>query len=57
MTTEQKDLMIANILDQIQDQICYLVSQDLIEESMALYREWEEHFDNDIQQVHILTLI
>jgi len=39
MTTEQKDLMIENILDQVQDQICYLVSQDLIEESMALYRE------------------
>ena len=49
--------MIANILEQVQDQICYLVSQDLIEESYALYKEWEEHFDDSIRQLEIVTII
>ena len=49
--------MLANILEQVQEQITYLVSQDLIEESLALYREWEEHFDNDITEVEIITVI
>ena len=56
MTELQKDTMIANILEQVQDQICYLVSQDLIEESYALYKEWEEHFDNDITDLEIITI-
>ncbi len=49
--------MIEIILEQVQQQICYLVSQDLIEESMALYKEWEEHFDNDVTEVEIVTVI
>ena len=57
MTELQKDTMLANILEQVQEQITYLVSQDLIEESLALYREWEEHFDNDITEVEIITVI
>lgn len=56
MTELQKDTMIANILEQVQSQITYLVSQDLIEESYSLYKEWEEHFDNSIKQVHIITI-
>ena len=56
MNNEQKDTMIANILQQVQSQICYLVEQNLIEESMALYKEWEEHFDESITQVHIVTI-
>jgi hypothetical protein len=57
MTNLQKDSMIEIILEQVQQQICYLVSQDLIEESMALYKEWEEHFDNDVTEVEIVTVI
>jgi hypothetical protein len=57
MTNLQKDSMIEIILEQVQQQICYLVSQDLIEESMALYKEWEEHFDNDVKEVQIITII
>ena len=48
--------MLVNILEQVQEQITYLVSQDLIEESYALYKEWEEHFDNSITQVEIITI-
>lgn len=57
MTELQKDTMLANIVEQVQEQICYLVSQDLIEESYALYKEWEEHFDNSITEVEIITVI
>ena len=56
MTNTQKDAMLFNILEQVQEQITYLVSQDLIEESYALYKEWEEHFDNSITQVEIITI-
>ena len=48
--------MISNILEKVQSQIIYLVSQDLIEESLALYKEWEEHFDNNITQLEIITI-
>jgi hypothetical protein len=57
MNNEQKDTMIANILQQVQCRIVYLVHQNLIEESMALYKEWEEHFDNDITELEIITVI
>ncbi len=57
MTELQKDSMIEIILEQVQQQITYLVSQDLIEESYALYKEWEEHFDNDITELEIVTVI
>jgi len=49
--------MLANILEQVQSQITYLVEQDLIEESLALYKEWEEHFDESIRQLEIITII
>lgn len=57
MTNLQKDSMIEIILEQVQQQITYLVSQNLIEESMALYKEWQEHFDNDITEVEIITIV
>ena len=57
MTELQKHSMLAIIIEQVQSQITYLVSQDLIEESMALYKEWEEHFDNDITELEIVTVI
>ena len=57
MTELQKDSMLEIILQQVQQQITYLVSQDLIEESISLYKEWEEHFDNDITELEIITAI
>ena len=57
MTNNQKDAMLAQIIEQIQDQITYLVDQDLIEESYSLYKEWEEHFDNTITELEIITVI
>jgi hypothetical protein len=57
MTNTQKDSMLAIILEQVQSQICHLVEQDLIQESYALYKEWEEHFDNNITELEIITLI
>ena len=56
MTELQKDSMLEIILEQVQQQITYLVSQDLIEESYSLYKEWEEHFDESITQVHVVTI-
>ena len=49
--------MLEIILEQVQQQITYLVSQDLIEESYSLYKEWEEHFDDNIRQLEIITVI
>ena len=57
MTEFQKDSMLEIILEQVQQQITYLVSQDLIEESYSLYKEWEEHFNNDITELEIITVI
>ncbi len=57
MNNEQKDTMIADILQQVQCRIVYLVHQNLIEESYALYKEWEEHFDNEITELEIITVI
>jgi len=56
MNNEQKDSMLAQIIEQIQSQITYLVNQDLIEESYALYKEWEEHLNPNIQQLEIITI-
>ncbi len=56
MTNEQKDSMLAQIIQQIQDQITHLVDQDLIEESYSLYKEWEEHLNPKFQQLHIITI-
>lgn len=56
MTELQKDSMLEIILEQVQSQITSLVEQDLIEESYSLYKEWEEHFDNSIKQVYIITI-
>ena len=49
--------MLANILEQVHSQITHLVEQDLIEESYALYKEWEEHFDESIRQLEVITII
>ena len=56
MTELQKDSMLEIILEQVQQQITHLVEQNLIEESYSLYKEWEEHFDINIPQVHIITI-
>ena len=56
MTNDQKDSMLAIILEQVQQQIVNLVEQDLIEESYSLYKEWEEHFNNNITELEIITI-
>ena len=56
MTNDQKDFMLAQIIEQIQQQITYLVDQDLIEESYSLYKEWEEHLNPKFEQLHIITI-
>ena len=57
MTNEQKDSMLEIIVEQVQSQITHLVEQNLIEESYALYKEWEEHLDDNIREVEIITVI
>ena len=57
MTNEQKDTMLAQIIEQVQSQIEHLVDQDLIEESYALYKEWEEHLNPKYQELEIITVI
>jgi hypothetical protein len=56
MTNDQKDTMLAQIIEQVQEQITHLVDQDLIEESYSLYKEWEEHLNPKFQQLHIITI-
>lgn len=56
MTHTQKDLMLAIIIEQVQSQITHLVEQNLIEESLALYREWEEHLDDNIRELEVITV-
>ena len=56
MNNNQKDSMLAIILEQVQQQIVNLVEQDLIEESYSLYKEWEEHFNNNITELEIITI-
>jgi hypothetical protein len=56
MNNDQKDSMLANILEQVQQQIVNLVENDLIEESYSLYKEWEEHFNNNITELEIITI-
>jgi hypothetical protein len=56
MTNDQKDTMLAQIIQQIQEQITYLVEKDMIEESYSLYKEWEEHFNNNITELEIITI-
>jgi hypothetical protein len=57
MTHTQKDLMLAIIVEQVQSQITHLVEQNLIEESYALYKEWEEHLDDNIREIEIITVV
>ena len=56
MTTEQKDLMLANILEQVHSQIMYLTDQNLLDDAVALYEEWEEHFNESITEVEVVTI-
>mgnify|MGYP006268671661 FL=1 len=56
MNSEQKDSMLHDILMQVKCRIVYLVSRDMIDESIALYKEWEEHFDDDVTELEIITI-
>ena len=56
MTTEQKDLMLANILEQVHSQIMYLTEEGRLDDAVALYEEWEEHFNESITEVEVVTI-
>ena len=48
--------MLHDILMQVKCRIVYLVSRDMIDESIALYKEWEEHFNDDVTELEIITI-
>jgi len=56
MTDIQKDTMLANILEQVHSQIMYLTEEGRLDDAVALYEEWEEHFDESITEVEIVTI-
>ena len=56
MTTNQKDAMLANILEQVHSQIMYLTEEGRLDDAVALYEEWEEHFNESITEVHVVTI-
>jgi len=56
MTDIQKDTMLANILEQVHSQIMYLTEEGRLDDAVALYEEWEEHFDESITEVHVVTI-
>jgi len=56
MTTDQKDTMLANILEQVHTQIMYLTEEGRLDDAVALYQEWEDHFDDSVTEVHVVTM-
>ena len=48
--------MLANILEQVHSQIMYLTEKGRLDDAVALYEEWEEHFDESITEVHVVTM-
>ena len=48
--------MIANILEQVHAQIMYLTEEGRLDDALALYQEWEEHFNDNITEVEIVTI-
>ena len=56
MTDIQKDTMLANMLEQVHSQIMYLTDQNQLDDAVALYQEWSEHFDESITEVHVVTM-
>jgi len=56
MNDTQKDSMLEVITKGIQFRILYLLEMDMVEESQALYKEWENHLDDRITEVEIITI-
>ena len=56
MTDIQKDTMLANILEQVHSQIMYLTEEGRLDDAVALYEEWQEHFDESITEVYVVTM-
>ena len=56
MTDIQKDTMLANILEQVHSQIMYLTEEGRLDDAVALYEEWQEHFDESIKEVYVVTM-
>jgi len=56
MTDIQKDAMLANMLEQVHSRIMYLTEEGRLDDAVALYEEWQEHFDESITEVHVVTM-
>ena len=56
MTDIQKDAMLANMLEQVHSQIMYLTEEGRLDDAVALYEEWQEHFDESITEVYVVTM-
>ena len=48
--------MLANILEQVHSQIMYLTEEGRLDDAVALYEEWQEHFDESITEVYVVTM-
>ena len=56
MNNNQKDKMLALILDDIHAQVMKLTDENRLDDAVALYQEWSEHFDESVPDVHVLTI-
>ena len=56
MNNNQKDNMLALILDDIHAQVMKLTVENLLDDAVALYQEWSEQFDESVPDVHVLTI-
>jgi hypothetical protein len=56
MTNDQKDAMIEEILNGVYQQMQKLAEEGRIDDCYALCMEWEEHFNPNVTDVHIITI-
>ena len=48
--------MIADILHQVKTRIINLKNQNRVEDALALYKEWEQQYDDNNQVIEIVML-
>jgi len=56
MTDNQKDAMLDIITESIHAQIMKLTDENRLDDAVALYSEWCEHFDESFTDVHVLVI-
>ena len=56
MTSTQKDAMIEEILNGVFHQMMKLAEEERIDDCYALCMEWEEHFNPNVTDIHIVTI-